>query len=438
MQAWPGTFIDSEYTDESDGDSEEEWSGEEYDEPVPSSVDEPIEPTQPTQPPNLEQKKQDPPDERTRIPSLVDLTLRDALKQGIDSDNLDQLETLPWLAERVDVLAEVLHEYSPFPDAAVPLLAKLIQGWKRNNAVSIDLSGFNITDSQLQTILPEIDGVRTLNLSRNPSLTTIGLELVLERLSHLRRLLILSCPGIDDFQCFLLWMDKRKLFGRLDALYWELFQGSLQFPPELSLVSTAPFDGRMPITNVMIASPAVVVQTLTTFWKMFEDNYMMPRGRVYEVAWSLPMTPDQTWDERGLLRSFLAEPWSSFSCPLSSWIVIINPHTFKAERPREWGFFPYRIVRRKVEKPEKPEGEEKAGEEGDIEDGGDKGVKGYELIVSIGKGHTLQEYLHRIVEEDGKIPASEEAVEQLEALINRLGVGLIGKDTLVKCLFNHR
>lgn len=378
----------------------------------------------------------------TRIPSLIDLTLRDALKQGIETGDIDRLESFPWLAERADVLAEVLHEYSPFPDAAVPLLVRLIQGWKRNNAVSIDLSGFNITDSQLETVLPELDGVRTLNLSRNPSLTTIGLELVLERLPHLRRLLILSCPGIDDVQFTGLWVRKRKLFGKLDALYWELFhKQTLQLHPELSLVSTLPFNSEVPVSSVMLASPAVVVQTLTTFWKMFEIGYLVPRGRVYEIVWSLPMTPDQTWDERGVLHSFLARPWWTFDVPYFSWMVVVNPFSLNEARPKEWGFFPYQIIRQEVQEEasekDTPESAEKTGDERGTQQESEKKAPKYEHVISVGEAHTLREYLGRLVDEDGKVPAAQEAVEQLEALTNRMGVKPMERETVMKCLFRR-
>lgn len=389
------------------------------------------------------------------VPSLMDLSLQKAIKNAVDTGGSTDFEETPWFTHKLDDIANTLRDYSTFPDTAITLLSQLIRGWKRNNAQSIDLSGLNLSDSQIAAILPDLDEVRTISLSRNPLITAVSLELVLEHLPHLRRLFIMRCPGITDEDFTSLWCTKKKLFGKLDALYHPLLLNDLRLPPPITLVSTKRFEFSYPTTSPLIASPAVVVQSLIDLWDMFDPRYLINmRGRVYEVIWTTPRSLDRTWDQRGVACSFLGFPWATVAGSFSSWFVVVSPASYGQP---EWAFVPYTVTVTVTEKAKRKEDEKidetlpnddaRATEsskaaEAECEDtvSGEADSDDEENLVTsstakVGAVHTLQEYLHKVVEEDGKLPAPNDLVSTLEATTERLHVMLMKRETVMACLF---
>lgn len=388
------------------------------------------------------------------VPSLVDLSLQEAVKNAIATGGSTQFEESVWFTHKLDIITDTLRSYPTFPDTAIPLLSQLIRAWKRNNVLSVDLSGFSLSDGHVTAVLPDLDDVRTISLSHNPSITAATLELVLEQLPHLRRLFIMGCPGIADEDLATLWRLKHKLFGKLDALYHPLLLSDLILPPPITLVSTKRFQFATPATSPMIASPAVVVQSLIDLWDMFDPQYLInTRGRVYEVTWVAPRAPDQTWDQRNVACSFLGFPWTTVACSFSSWFVVVRPEG----NGRSWAFVPYTVTltkkARKAENTKQGEAhsdeEEKVLELSDTAEDEQEHAKSNETnsndeqkdtvsTTQVGAVHTLQEYLRKVVEEDGKLPAPKELVSTLEATTKRLGVALMKRETVMACLFGRK
>lgn len=349
----------------------------------------------------------------TQIPSLVDTALREALKHGIDTKDISALVDMVWLVNKLSIVEEVLRDYPVFPDVAVPLLAKLVQGWKRNDALSVGLAGFNLSDDQLKAIIPELDGIRSINLSRNASLTIRSVESLLNQLPDLRRLLLFDCPGIPDDDVYHLARTSPKLLHHLDALWHPaLMTKTLITPPAFSIICREDpfsfFRGAFPGSSIATATPSTIVQTLTDFWEIQSksEGLSLSVSRICEVAWSMPRT-ENSWDERGVLCQYNKPPWLSEDT-FSDWLVLIDTGNMISVS-RRWAFIRYGPP---VEI------------EPTSEDTDQASANKSPPVISIKSVHGLEEFL-AMLEDEGRPAVDPRVLSRMREMVERLQIETI-------------
>ncbi|KAJ3559036.1 hypothetical protein NM688_g580 [Phlebia brevispora] len=157
-----------------------------------------------------------------RIPTLMDLSLRSAVTSGLDSGDTKRIEDMLWLPGKADIVRDILYSQSPFPDTGVPLLTKLAE-YQLSGAMSLDLSGLELSDTQVVQVASSFSGLSSLNLSRNPRITATVVEGLVSNLPRLKRLVLMNCPSVQNEDINALISSQPKLFFKLEALMHPAF-----------------------------------------------------------------------------------------------------------------------------------------------------------------------------------------------------------------------
>lgn len=168
-----------------------------------------------------ESRKQDNP-LKENVPSLVELTLKPAIEQAISEGKSEILGLILLDPSRVAVATDIIRSQNPVSDGAIALLQKLVSVGKDH---SFDLSGFNLSGTQIVDLLAHCEGseVTSLKLSHNPNLRTTDLEEILQRGPHTIRRMILFDTGISNAEIVLLLDTKPKLFYHLESIIHPVF-----------------------------------------------------------------------------------------------------------------------------------------------------------------------------------------------------------------------
>ncbi|KAJ7904413.1 hypothetical protein B0H14DRAFT_3421196 [Mycena olivaceomarginata] len=270
------------------------------------------------------------------IPSLVELSLKPAVEQAVQTGETEGLEDLVWHPGKADLIKSILRDQKPFPDSGVPLLTKVIQ--QQSDKSSLDLSGFSLTDSQLISLFsfPGVEKVEVLDLSHNPNITTDALRQLLPATSKLRHLILLN-TSITDEKLYELLIQEPKLFRSVEQLTHPAFlswQDPARYPNGFAYVG---FHGGQ---SACSASLPVFTPALVSYG--FFGSSLVPQAafagavRSADQPWSarhvhcFPALTDTPFDGQGWL---FAATWASmYSNDASRYgFVSLEPETASAE-----------------------------------------------------------------------------------------------------------
>lgn len=254
------------------------------------------------------------------VPSLVDISFRQTIEHSLAASDVDGLDELPMFLEKMNIVEEILLQYSPVPDSALPLLSKVLE--RKSSVYSLDLSGYSLSDSQIIAVAADVVKLRAINLSRNPLVTVSGLRSLLAEFPSLRRLVLLNCP-VSNAELMDLISREPTLFRNLDAIIHPVFMNLGNNPEDarFSLIPE-PLDNRIPIgitifSRTMMYPPLQGVSlpfvNLPFIVQGFTDavkaklgasspfSFEMTLGRILEVAFSAsPREPSKPWGERSI------------------------------------------------------------------------------------------------------------------------------------------
>lgn len=249
------------------------------------------------------------------LPSLVDLSLMKIIEQCIASGDASALDNLVCLPGKLHILEQTLRASAPLSDNALSLLTKFICETKAQ-ASSLDLSPFSLSEAQLGSIAPQIDGFHSLNLSGNSNITVDAVRILREKVPSLRRLVVMNCVSIDGDKLLELLRTEPLLFRNMDAVYHPRlihYQPSKDGHPfihgsarpvgmSVMLLDANPQNPPAHGFTLPICNPALVVQGLTdlvTAAVVQRLAFNMSSGRVCEVAFTgLLRESSRCWSKR--------------------------------------------------------------------------------------------------------------------------------------------
>lgn len=279
------------------------------------------------------------------VPPPVDISLHKSIEQAIvKSQDTSALEDLHLLPEKMGIVDDALRALSPFPDAAVPLLMRLVKE-RNHQRTSLNLAGYPLTATQTLGVAADLPEVNSVNLSRNDALTVADIRQLLEGLPSLNRLILINCPSVESSELITLAHDVPELFRHLYSLLHPAFM-RIPLPPKRSgfvpMSSSTPSDlpVRMTVVTFMrswppsqgvsfpFVSPAAAVQGLTDFatgcTHDIADGLFMSGGRAIEVAFAgLPRAPGMPWHARGATMPLPLEIRTAFVS--EGWVLVLEP-----------------------------------------------------------------------------------------------------------------
>jgi hypothetical protein len=223
------------------------------------------------------------------LPSLADMTLVPAVAHAITSGETADIETMLWMPGKIPGVKTALRAQSPFPDAGVALLVKLLQKELEPDSRKLDLSGFSLSSAQIKTLVSAINGIETLDLSRNPLVAIDTVRVVLTALPQLKRLVLLGCSTISLEDINSLLVSEPKLFYHLEALIHPALLRELE---DASVTSSYPcgfsyigiHNNFLKACSLPFFTPSRVVQALTDVLQplcvKYGSHSFLQRGRL--------------------------------------------------------------------------------------------------------------------------------------------------------------
>ncbi|TFY66869.1 hypothetical protein EVG20_g4221 [Dentipellis fragilis] len=354
-----------------------------------------------------------PAEEAERAPKASDDVLVTAaiaaLIQGGDSG---KIEGVLLQRDRRNAFRTQLCKLRPFPDELAPFLAKVFREEEDNKYV--DLAGSSLDTNQLCQLLPEIQAVEVLNLSKNPYINTGTLLQILPQLPNLRRLVLLGCSGIPPHDLKAIIAEKPELFDPLDAIIHSLF---------LSRASSLPYNPRFAIRwvsyknhrgNQLFTMPtfnlARIIQTLIDLLRplTIDDSSFELHGHNAESV-EAALTgglrrAGEPWSARTV--TYVARPVAQHDLPDSYWEFSFM-HSMSQNRG--WAFVHQRRLPKVIDKQANPSAEGATSP-------ARKGKQAWDSQI-----YDLKGFLEKVrgVGDRHSAP-SDEAVEELQSILDKL------------------
>lgn len=347
------------------------------------------------------------------IPSLADLTMRPAVSHALETGDATQIEEMLWMPGKAKLVQSILRDMTPFPDSGVPLLEKVINQEMKVGDAAVDLSEYALSSTQVHHLISSVGGVKSLNLSYNPVVTTQTVHQILTATPSLTRLVLLGCTAITNEGLKNLLVTDPKLFYRLEALIHPFLLSN-----DSSYANAFSFNGlledRWTITSCSLAifTPSNIVQALTDFLQGYaygnswDSSQLLTSELAPQSAFCAAYRkPEQKWGARNVV----AFPRSSIAALNGEgWAFVLDlMSTYGPSDESAWGFV------RKLKHSES------------------EGPKGATPDAPSFEVHDLRSFLATMVEE-GRPPVSEKAVDELEEILKSMGMRLLKVENMVQ------
>ncbi|KAJ7742508.1 hypothetical protein DFH07DRAFT_836669 [Mycena maculata] len=281
----------------------------------------------------------------TAFPNLADLSLKPAVEHAIQVGEIEELERLVWHPGKAKRIKSILQAQNPFPDSALPLLAKVVQHEAETGETVLDL-GLPLSGPQVVAFLTlsERSNVELLNLSHNPNLTLDGLYQILSATPKLRRLVLLDTSISDEHILQLLKADS-KLPNTVEELIHPALlsaQDPAGYPTRFAYAGLNHHMHNASTASLAIFTPASIVQCLTDLLFPFAyasayDLYSLTGSSlVPQAAFASGMRSEEVpWGQRKI-HCFPAHVDDPFHGP-SSWLFAASWSSFDPSAHR-YGF----------------------------------------------------------------------------------------------------
>lgn len=375
-EAWPDEAVEYEYGDD-DGEEDEVVSDQEEADNDGQGVEAgsgPVEETDGGSP---------------EIPSLASLTLEPSVKQALETGE-EGIVPILLQANKLPKLLEAARELgAPFPDIALPVLARYIEV----AGSVINLSELQLSGEDLVKLVPADASLDALNLTGNTALTGDGLRTLLAAKRMIRRLVLIR-TGVTDADLTAL-LDTPALFGHIEELIHPLLYSWRQhayYPCAFAIHYVSGMSesyGSQGMVTIPLLSLRQVAQNLRLLVDAaLEDNYQQfARGDAgLEAVISAGVLPaGKAWGERAVWCT----PTMANLPSTGMWMFLMDePNTVFRRGDCRFGFV-------------------RCGGAPPREDGG--------RVTKF----SLQGFLEQL-EKDGYLPPSADTVAQLQAVFEKL------------------
>ncbi|EKM59040.1 uncharacterized protein PHACADRAFT_25167 [Phanerochaete carnosa HHB-10118-sp] len=266
----------------------------------------------------------------TGVPPLVDISLVRSIEQSIKSEDTSVLEDLHLLPEKMDIVDDTLRALSPFPDAAVPLLARLVKE-RYYRHTSLNLAGYPLTATQILGVATGLPKVNSLNVSRDDVLTVADVRQLLEGLPSLNRLILMSYSSLEPSELIALVHDVPELFRHMYSLLHPVFMRMPASPQRSGFIVTSSSEpSGLPVRMTAVtfkqsgrAGPHRRDLLTGCAHDIGADLYMSG-GRAIEVAFTgLPRVPGTPWHARVATMPLPLEIRTAFVS--EGWVLVMVP-----------------------------------------------------------------------------------------------------------------
>lgn len=240
------------------------------------------------------------------IPSLVEMTMKPALRHSLEIGDTYDIEELVWMPGRGGAIKSLLRDQSPFPDTGVALLIKIIETEPTPDEAALDLTGFQLSAKQVLTVLSEVEHpVEILNLSDNIIITVDDIKHILLAIPSIRRLFLLG-TSIPTEDLNKLLTDEPELFTNIEAIIHPAFlqwngKGDASYPNAFAFVGLS-FEPTFTLSFPFF-TPSSIVKCLTDFLSGFTVQKFATYGLakstlVPQSAFASLRDEDKNWSER--------------------------------------------------------------------------------------------------------------------------------------------
>ncbi|KAK7061631.1 hypothetical protein R3P38DRAFT_3302794 [Favolaschia claudopus] len=281
------------------------------------------------------------------IPALADLSLKPAIKHGVETGETEELEELAWHPGKAQLMKPILRDLKPFPESGMALLTKVLQHeWDVGKAEPpLDLAGFAFSDSQLISVLkkfPGVEAVELLDLS-STSITVDTLRQLLPTMPKLRRLILLD-TSIDNETLYKLLEEEPKLFITLEELIHPAFlswQDTADYPNAFAYVGVHSSQYACS-ASLPVFTPASVIQCLTDLLgpivglSAYEAYGVFGTSLVPQAAFATGVRKEgQPWSERRVhcFPALLDRPFNG-----KGWLFAATWASMFDQSPSRFGF----------------------------------------------------------------------------------------------------
>ncbi|PIL36658.1 hypothetical protein GSI_00347 [Ganoderma sinense ZZ0214-1] len=291
------------------------------------------------------------------VPSLVNITFEAAVKHTLDTEDVIDVEQLIFLPGKISEIMKIIHNLNPFPDSGIPLLARVLSELKEESR--INLSGFQLSGTQLVEVLSNCGEISFLDASFNNVLVADDIPKLLEAIPTLRRLVTIGCPSIVDAHILTLVQNEPFRFKSLEGLLHPAFltiEKPDPYPITFTLVGVdyigvPGFDHDvLTCASAPFFTPAQVVQALIDIlpWKDAKINsgYGGTTGPLtgFSALHGAARTPNEGFGRRAVVSVPLLSP----KLPRGQqdfWVFAVyradkSAYIFEEEKNRKnmWGF----------------------------------------------------------------------------------------------------
>ena len=258
--------------------------------------------------------------------SLADMTMALAVTQAVQGGDTTDIEAMVWMPGKASLVKTTLRELSPFPDTGMVLLAKAIEKELETDKTQLDLSGFTLSSTQLESLISSMEGIETVNLSHTSTTTINDVRVILAKFTQLKRLALVDCPSVLSEDIHKLLDAEPQLFSHLEALIHPYFLGALKDASDTSPYRNAfsyigVYTHSLKACSLPFFTPSRVIHALIDTLQPLGEPYhtysFLQTSLAMQAAFASMREPGQKWSERRTvvipqfsLRALKGEGWA--------------------------------------------------------------------------------------------------------------------------------
>jgi hypothetical protein len=367
------------------------------------------------------------------------MTIGPAVAHAILNGETADFEAMVWMPDKAPAVKKVLCQQSPFPDAGMTLLTKIIEKEMEANNTQLDLARMALSSMQLEKVISSIEGVDIVDLSYMSTATIDSVRVVLTKFPQLKRLVLIGCSSISSDDVRSLLDAEPSLFNRLEALIHPFLLGELDdaadncpYRNAFSYIGVHGYSLKACSLPFFTLSHVIqaLIDTLRPLREQFNAYSFLQTSFAMQAAFSSVRTPGQKWSERSTV---IIPQLSLRALKGEGWAFAVNLELFGGGDDNRYAF-----LRFKLPSPIVSDKNEQGIEGREESDASTSPAEAPALTWEI---HDLASFVNQVTLE-GKPPPTDEAVNQLQEILTTIqaiqGMQLMGDRDVKKFLKGYQ